>query len=533
MLSPFIGPRSRYPLYTGLLAVLSGGVLAAALSLWGSVEIQQQFDGVFTELIGLCAGSPPTDAPSVCAALAGVDRTLLQRVAVMLLLQGFCFALIVAGAALLARRGYVLLVRRTDAALGLTGENPGARGRDEIDRLIESLAELSARQAGLETEERWQQRSSSDELRRKRQALQALHQVARIFCAGDVSGFSLMRGLAIVETALGARTVALCLSDAARQALGTAGVLSTRGEPAILRTLEHDAGARETTVRIVAPSAVCDRPSLVVPICRGDAFVGTLVAEFSEAARVDDPQVNLAESFSHLAALAISSVSRGREERRVALMDERSAIAAELHDSLAQSLGFMKIQVSRLQRRLEGDNAPAGTAQMATELREGLSAAYGEVRELITAFRARMDPRGLLVTVQEAIDEFGQRSCLDIGFVHDVDGCHLEVNEEFHVMQIVREALSNAVRHACAQHVWVNARYGPEHLFTVTVDDDGCGVGESGTECDHYGLSIMRERAHSLGGKLTVAQRPGGGTRIELTFAPERLPIDTLEETSE
>lgn len=532
MLSPFVGPRGRYPLFTGLLAILGGCSVAAMLSLWGSLEIQRQFEGVFTELIGLCA-DPPSAAPEpICATLARIDRMLLQRAAVILLLQGFCFALILAGAALVARRAYLLLVRRTDAALGLTAGNGDARGRDEIDRLIERLAELSARQAALDTEKRWRQRTSSDQLRRKSEALQALHQAGSMFCGDEVSEFNLVRGLALVEVALGARTVALCLSDAGREALGAAAVLSTRGEPAIVHALSNDAGARETAARIVPPSALCDRPSLVIPVCCGNAFVGTLVAEFSEAARVDDPQVNLAESFSHLVALTISSASRSREEKRVALIEERGAIAAELHDSLAQSIGFMKIQVARLQRRLEGENAPAGAAQMAAELREGLSLAYGDVRELITAFRARMDPRGLLATMQEAIDEFGQRSCLDIGLAHDISGCHLEVNEEFHVMQIVREALSNAVRHACASRIWVNACYGPGHLFTVTVDDDGRGVGESANESDHYGLSIMRDRAHSLGGKLEVAKRPDGGTHVELTFAPERLPIDTLEETT-
>jgi two-component system nitrate/nitrite sensor histidine kinase NarX len=532
VLSPFVGPRRRYPLFVGLLAILSGGVVAAALSLWGSLEIQRQFDGVFTELIAQCAGSPPAAAEPICATLSRIDRTLLQRVAVMLMLQGFCFALILAGAALLARRAYVLLVRRTDAALGLTADNEDVRGRDEIGRLIESLAELSARQAALDTEERWQRRTSSDQLRRKSQALQALHEAGSMFCADGVSEFSLVRGLALFETALGARTVALGLSDAGREALGASAVLSTRGEPAILHALAHDAGARETAVRIVPPSAICDRPSLVVPVCCGDAFVGTLVAEFSETARVEDPQVDLAQSFSHLVALAISSASRSREEKRVALMEERGAIAAELHDSLAQAIGFMKIQVARLQRRLEGENAPPGAAQMAIELREGLSVAYRDVRELITAFRARMDTRGLLATLEEAIEEFGQRSCLDIGLVHDLGACHLQVNEEFHVMQIVREALSNAVRHAHASRIRVNVGYGPDHLFTLTVDDDGRGVGEPGADFDHYGLSIMRERAHSLGGQLEVAQRPGGGTRIELSFAPERLPIDTLEETS-
>jgi two-component system, NarL family, nitrate/nitrite sensor histidine kinase NarX len=524
-------PVGRYPLYTGLVAVLIGCMLAAALSFWGNVEIERQFNTVLGGIVAQCAPAPTGEAIAICHALDEVDRTLLERVAVMLLLQGLCFVIIVCGIVLIGHRAFLLLVRRTDAALELTSVSGRVRGRDEIERLVESLAELTARQAGFEAEGRWRQQVSGEQLRRKSQALQTLHQVARMFTDGDVSEFSLINGLALLETSLGAGTVALCLSTAARQALGTGAVLSTRGEPAIVRQLSNEPGAREITARVVPPSGDCKTHSLVVPVCRGDVSVATLVAEFPEVARVDDPQVNLAESFAHLAALAISSVSRSQEERRVALMEERSAIAGELHDSLAQSLAYMKIQVARLQRGLDREKHPADVAQAARELREGLSAAYREVRELIAAFRVRMGPGGLLSTVQDAVDDFSQRSGLDISFVHDLGRCHLEVNEEFHVMQVIREALSNTVRHARAYHVWVSMRYGPEHLLSVIVDDDGRGLINPYAESNHYGLSIMRERARSLGGDVSVIHRPGGGTRVQLTFAPQRLPANTLSES--
>lgn len=531
MFSSPCGPRPRHPLYCGLVAVVGGIVLAAALSLWGNHEIRQQLEAALPGLAGLCTRLPPPGAEAVCAAFAEAARGLRERSAVVALLQLLCFALIVAGAALLVRAGHRALVGRIEAAIALS---PGAGercGGDEIDRLAERLAELSARQAGCEREARWQRRIGTAQGQRDRRALQAVHQVAHTFCAGEVSEFAVRSALARIAAALGARTVALSLDEAACQALGSEAVLATQGAPALLRTLALRPGARETTARILPPAAAAAGPALVVPVWRGEAFVGTLVAEFAPGSGVDAAQRDLAESFAHVVALAISGLSHSREERRLALMEERAAIAAELHDSLAQSLGFMKIQVARLQRRLEGGEAAAEAAPLAQALREGLAAAYGDVRELISAFRARMEPGGLIATLQETVDDCAQRGSLDIGFSHAIERCHLEVNEEFHVVQVVREALANALRHAGARHLRVHAQYGPGHLFAITVDDDGCGLTAApGGEGRHHGLNIMRERARALGGELAVAPGARGGTQVRLSFAPQRLPAPPPED---
>jgi two-component system nitrate/nitrite sensor histidine kinase NarX len=520
--------RDRHPLYSGLAAVLAGCVLSGALTLLGSVEVQRQLDAGLATLVDACTSPQPTDT-ALCQTLRAVERVLNERVAVILLMQGLCFALMLGGAWLIIARAHRVLVQRPHAALGLVNAMARGRGGDEIEQLIHSLEDMSARQAGLEAEGRWERQLMTERVRRNTQALNTLHEVARMFSHGDVSEFSLLNALTLLESALGAQTVALCLGSAARTALSLSAVLSTHGEPLLANELARDRGVRDSSARVVPPAPGCEHLSLVVPVWRGDDSVGTLVAEFPGSLRVDNAQIQLAETFAHLAALAISGISRSQEERRVALMEERSAIAAELHDSLAQSLAFMKIQVARLQSGLALLEQPADVTQAARELRAGLSAAYREVRELIAAFRVRMGPGGWVAAVQDAVDEFSQRSALDIRFDTSLGGCQLHVNEEFHLVQVIREALSNAVRHARAQRVWIVAAYGPEHRLVVAIEDDGRGPEAPASDDGHYGLSIMRERARTLNGDMNISPREGGGTRVQLAFSPQRLPMHATD----
>ena len=96
----------------------------------------------------------------------------------------------------------------------------------------------------------------------------------------------------------------------------------------------------------------------------------------------------------------------------------------------------------------------------------------------------------------------------------------LTVNEEFHVLQVVREALSNTVRHARAAHVSVSLTSTPGGPVVAAVQDDGRGFSQAIAEPQHYGLSIMHERAASLGGELSINAQEDAGTRVCLTFLP-------------
>ncbi|HSV68718.1 MAG TPA: ATP-binding protein [Methylibium sp.] len=527
MIVSSFGPRGRYPLYRGLALALALCALLAALGLWAALESQRQFELPLGPLLERCRQAAPAEA-ALCRRVEPLGRVLEQRLAVLLLLQGLCAALIVVGVALIGHRAYHVLVRRTRDTLELVPPAARERGRDEVERLVEGLAELTAQTTGAAAADRWQARVNAEQFRRNGLALHALHQAVRLLAQGEASEASLRQALRLLEAALGARTVALQLHGSAPDALGTGPLIATRGEPQLLSRLASMAPAtRDSGARAIAPTEELPCSSLVVPLARDGVPIGTLVAEFAGDERLDDPQAHLAESFARLAALAISSLSRRQEERRMVLMEERGAIAAELHDSLAQALSYMKIQVARLQAALDRDAPREEVRRTADELREGLAAAYREVRELIAAFRVRVGPGGLRAALQEAIDGFGQRSGLEIAYTDGMAACRLEPNEELHVLQLVREAIANAVRHAQAGHVWVDAQYrADEHLLIVSVEDDGQGLDSSAVEAGHYGLGIMRERARSLRGECSVEPRAGGGTRVRLSFAPARFPAD-------
>jgi len=86
-----------------------------------------------------------------------------------------------------------------------------------------------------------------------------------------------------------------------------------------------------------------------------------------------------------------------------------------------------------------------------------------------------------------------------------------------------REAIANTVRHADASKVHIALSYGQDLRVRVVIEDDGRGLSALQSDDKHYGLSIMRERANSLGGELALEPREGGGTRVSVSFAPDRM----------
>ena len=248
--------------------------------------------------------------------------------------------------------------------------------------------------------------------------------------------------------------------------------------------------------------------------------LGILLVEMPVCRVLDTTEVTLLETLISLLAISYRYQHDDAEARRLAILEERSAIARELHDSLAQSLSFMKIQVSRLQSTTD----PQKQTAVIKELREGLDNAYRELRELLSTFRAHMDLRGLGYAIQATIDEFSQRSSLQIKLDNRLVNCRLTVNEEFHVLHVLREALSNIVRHAGAEMVNILLTRRSSGEIELTIDDDGVGFQPGSQTYDHHGQAIMKERAQNLGGKLEVMSRRWGGTRVQLLFKPKQEP---------
>ncbi|MGQ3674987.1 histidine kinase [Xanthobacter sp. TB0139] len=259
--------------------------------------------------------------------------------------------------------------------------------------------------------------------------------------------------------------------------------------------------------------------------CVAVAFVepsgekAALLVEVEMPRQLEHGDMRVLEIAAGLLSITSKFQNHDQEGRRIAILEERAAIARELHDSIAQSLSFMKIQLARVQ---SSTNITAESSQiMIRDLRTGLDAAYRELRELLTTFRVHMDGRGLAHAIDAAILEFSQRSNLEITFENRLENCHLTVNEEFHILQVVRESLSNIVNHAAARTAFIELTQLASGAVVVTIDDDGVGCSPVRESYGHHGQAIMKERAGSLGGTIKVTPKRHGGTRVRLLFTPQ------------
>ncbi len=213
-----------------------------------------------------------------------------------------------------------------------------------------------------------------------------------------------------------------------------------------------------------------------------------------------------------------------RMKLRNAQSEERAAIARELHDSLAQSLSYLKIQVSLLQSVLkkEGNRVP-NVDSVLQELRGTLSAANLQLRELITTFRLTMHGKTFAQALEDSVEEFERRSSIAFDLDNRLPAGELTVAEELQMLLILREALCNVVRHAHASYCWVSVRLTDDGAVYLGVEDNGIGMRKTMHDAQpHHGLIIMQERAHGLGGTLKIEDREGGGTCLRVYCPRQR-----------
>lgn len=216
---------------------------------------------------------------------------------------------------------------------------------------------------------------------------------------------------------------------------------------------------------------------------------------------------------------AVETSLRTTDEQRFAVLEERSTIARELHDSIAQSLSFSKIQLLRLRKAVESDPTGEKTRGVLKELDEGISTAYQQLREVLSAFRLQIEGTGFAGAVNAAVDAFHNRTGTPVALTNTLIGVELSSNDQVHFIQILREALSNVEKHARAKSVEVRIERLGDGGVALTVADDGVGIPERAERENHFGLSIMKERAQALEAVITIARRAEGGTTVRVVKA--------------
>jgi len=265
---------------------------------------------------------------------------------------------------------------------------------------------------------------------------------------------------------------------------------------------------------------------LTIPLQDKAGIYGMLRLSLPPGRHLNAWQNRLLEALTRHIGIALGISRKTEQDRLLALQEERSIIARELHDSIAQSLTYLKIQASLLQPVLADPARREEAETTLHDLREGITTAYRQLRELLATFRLKMDGdfRNLLTT---AVDDYANRGDLIISLEASLSGCHLTPNQEIHSLQIVREALSNVVRHAQASEAWVRLRHIGGGEIEISVEDNGIGI-TAPSDAFHYGLSIMRERAQGLHGQISITPRPQGGTRVSLRFHAEANAADPV-----
>jgi two-component system nitrate/nitrite sensor histidine kinase NarX len=269
--------------------------------------------------------------------------------------------------------------------------------------------------------------------------------------------------------------------------------------------------------------------STIYPLQNDNRNYGSLTIVQSAAEGVSNEQNLMLTSLADTIAAALANEARKDQAHRVALMEERTAIARELHDSIAQSLSFTRIQASRLQSLLAKGAAAGELDSVLVEIRAGIQSAYAQLRELLTTFRLQIDSPGLQASLLATAREFEAKGDLAIELKSTVQNYPLTPNEEIHILQIVREALSNVVRHSGADRAAILLAVDAEQsMIEVRIRDNGQGLVTPEPGHSHYGLTIMRERAEILGGIIEFSSPAGGGVEVLLRFTPEHAisPID-------
>lgn len=233
--------------------------------------------------------------------------------------------------------------------------------------------------------------------------------------------------------------------------------------------------------------------------------------------------------------MAIEKANVDEEANRLTIIEERTRIAHELHDSLAQTLASLRFQVRVLDETLHQGDESALWAEL-ERIENSLDEAYTELRGLIDHFRAPIDRRGLLPAIEKVVERFRNESDIQIFLQKEWGGPALPEDLEIQVLRIVQEALCNVRKHSRAHTVRVLMRGQDNGQFRVLIEDDGTGMEPpraSSTPGEHVGLSIMEERARRIGGRIHFESEPGEGTRVQLTFrAPARSAPHNVSEVS-
>ena len=232
------------------------------------------------------------------------------------------------------------------------------------------------------------------------------------------------------------------------------------------------------------------------------------------------PDPRMMQNLAQMLARALYFHKSLRQQEQLLLMEERSIIARELHDSLAQVLSFLQIQLTLLKHNLrkEEPHAREKSLGIIADFEQALSGGYAQLRELLATFRLTIQEANLQLALEQVIDSLRAQTSMKMSVNSHLPSQSLNPQQLVHVLQIVREATTNAIKHSKGSAIEIHALINPEGEYEISVLDNGIGILNLEEPEGHYGLNIMTERCRQLNAELDIRRREEGGTQVKITL---------------
>ena len=391
--------------------------------------------------------------------------------------------------------------------------------QDERDRALQAAIETQS--AARQTAENW-----SDALVRISSRIAELEDVDNILLYIVESARKLLNsdfmGLALVDGEF-SRFVLKCYATEAQTELTAAPVpVENRLICNVIQTQSaYYSLADESMEDLQGASFFTDKPAATLAcVCLklDTQSIGALwVARFEKRAFSETDLIWL-ECLADQSVIAIKHGLMTSQLQSLSVLEERARIAREMHDGLAQVLGYLNVQVQTLEAFLQQGKLDKLQVKL-EQMREAVQVAHADVRENIMSLRTTLDhEKGVIPGIEEYLQEFEIQTQIATHLMNDVEGeLGLASLAEVQLVCILQEALTNVRKHARAHHVDVAIRKEAgreETRIRLTICDDGIGFTQE-EQKRHFGLQTMRERSQSVGGSLLVSSVPGQGTQVE------------------
>lgn len=270
----------------------------------------------------------------------------------------------------------------------------------------------------------------------------------------------------------------------------------------------------------IAPLQHCSRVGfenlISVPVRLHSKVLGEIDLFYKRDVTLTVDEHELIDTLATHLATAIEGLRAVALDREAAVSGERAFLARELHDSIAQALAFLKIQVQLLRTAVRKNDTQKAERAL-DELDDGLKESIADVRELLVHFRTRAQGDEIEVAIQETLQKFQHQTGLKAASKVSGDGMPLPPDVQIQVLHILQEALSNVRKHADATGVQIHVNKGPAWRFAVHDDGRGFDTDAERTQLN-VGMKIMRERAEQIGATVDVSSSPGQGTTVSLAL---------------